>query len=128
MTIALMLYSIHAMTSKEPWGDVEVEPEVAAWLLSLDDDSFGQARFHIDVLAERGVHLGEPHTRQLRGKLRELRFDRWRIAYFIASGRRIVLLTVFLKRQRRERAEIDRAEQAMVRCMEEHVGEDRTEG
>ena len=58
------------MTSKEPWGDVEVEPEVAAWLLSLDDDSFGQARFHIDVLAERGVHLGEPHTRQLRGKLR----------------------------------------------------------
>lgn len=67
LTIAPMLYSIDAMTSEEPWGDVEVEPEVEAWLLTLDDDSFGQARFHIDLLAERGVHLGEPHTRHLLG-------------------------------------------------------------
>lgn len=128
MTIAPMLYSIGAMALGESWGEVELEPEVEAWLLGLDDETFGQARFHIDLLAERGVHLGEPHTRQLRGKLRELRIDRWRITYFIAPGRRIVLLTVFLKRQRRERAEIDRAEQAMVRCIEEHVRTDRTEG
>jgi hypothetical protein len=39
--------------------------------------------------------LGEPYTRQLDGKLRELRFhlDRRavRVTYWIASGRRIVL-------------------------------------
>jgi hypothetical protein len=29
---------------------------------------------HIDLLEREGVHLGEPYTRQLRGKLRELRF------------------------------------------------------
>jgi hypothetical protein len=116
------------MASGESWGEVELEPDVEARLLGLDEETFGQARFHIDMLAERGVHLGESHTRQLRGKLRELRMDRWRSTYFIAPGRRIVLLTVFLKRQRRERAEIDRAEQAMARCIEEHVGTDRTEG
>jgi len=109
------------MSGSAPWGEIELEPEVERWLMGLDDDTFGQARFHIDMLAERGVHLGEPHTRQLRGKLRELRFDRWRLSYYIARGRGIVLLTVFLKRQRRERAEVERAEQAMRRCMAEHL-------
>lgn len=111
------------------WGSVEVEPEVAKWLEELSDDEFGQAAFYIDLLADRGVELGEPYTRQLRGKLRELRFylgrERFRVSYFIASGRRIILLTVFRKTQRQERAEIDRAERAMKRCMAEgHTGED----
>jgi len=46
-----------------------------------------------------GFPLGEPYTRQLAGKLRELRFDlgrgRMRISYYIASGRRIILLTAY---------------------------------
>ena len=41
------------------------------------------------------------------------------ITYYIASGRRIVLLTVFVKTQRQERREIDRAEKAMQRCIAE---------
>jgi transcriptional regulator with XRE-family HTH domain len=45
--------------------------------------------------------LGEPCTKQLDGKLRELRFhlDEFavRITYWIATGCRIVLLTVFHK-------------------------------
>src|SRR2546428_8268027 len=95
------------------WAWVEVDPEVPKWLEALSDDDFGQAAFYVDLLAERGVELGEPYTRQLRGKLRELRFylgrERIRVSYFIASGRRIILLTVFRKTQRHERAEIDRA-------------------
>jgi len=97
------------------WGVVEIEPEVAAWLDSLDDRDFGRAEFHIDRLAEIGPLLAEPHTRQLRGKLRELRFhlgtdsEAHRVTYFIASGRRIVLLTVFTKRARRDSAEVGRA-------------------
>ncbi len=56
------------------WGLIEAEPEVAGWLDSLTDDEFGQVERYIDLLAEQGVHLSEPFTRQLDGKLRELRF------------------------------------------------------
>ena len=85
--------------------------------------------FYIDLLEQRGVHLGEPYTRQLRGKLRELRFflgrERVRITYYIAVGRRIILLTIFPKRQPRESAEIARADKAMERCIREgHTAED----
>jgi hypothetical protein len=61
-----------------------------------------------------------PHTRQLDGKLRELRFyldgRPTRVSYWIAPRRRIILLTVFVKTQRQERREIARAKQAMERC------------
>jgi len=113
------------------WGTVELEPEVEEWVLSLDDDRFGQVERYIDLLADRGVHLGEPFTRQLRGKLRELRFylgrQQTRITYYVASGRRVVLLTVFTKTRQQERAEIERAWQAMQRCVSEgHTAEGET--
>ena len=105
------------------WGEVELEPEVRDWYLALADDDQARVRFHIDRLAELGVALDEPHTRQLAGKLRELRFylsgRPTRITYWIAPGRRIILLTVFIKTQRRERAEIQRARDAMDRCQTE---------
>jgi hypothetical protein len=105
------------------WGSVELEPEVEEWLGRLSEEDFGQAAFYIDLLAERGVHLGEPYTKQLRGKLRELRFyigrEQHRITYYLARGRRIILLTVFTKTRRRERKEIDRAKRAMERCIAE---------
>jgi hypothetical protein len=105
------------------WGQVELEPEVAGWLESLDDQRWAQALFHLDWLEERGVLLGEPYTRQLSGKLRELRFycggERARITYWIAPGRRIIALTVFAKTRMRESAEISRAAQAMTRCRQE---------
>jgi hypothetical protein len=97
-----------------------VEPQVQEWLLGLTDKEFGHVAFYIDLLQELGVQLDEPYTRQLRGKLRELRFhlgrERQRISYHIAPGRRIVLLTVFRKTKMREASEIDRAEAAMIRC------------
>ena len=72
----------------------------------------GLAR-HLDLLEERGALLGEPYTRQLSGKLREMRFycggERVRITYWIATGRRIIALTVFAKTRMRESAEIARA-------------------
>jgi phage-related protein len=108
-------------TSGDPWGIVELEPEVRHWLLSLPDEQFGQVMFDIDRLEQQGVHLGEPATRHLQGKLRELRFyinrDLWRISYDMASDRRIVLLTVFRKERPRERTEIERALKAMYECI-----------
>ncbi len=112
-------YSIAAMG----WGSVELELEVTTWLDTLTDNEFGQVERYIDLLADQGVHLSEPFTRQLDGKLRELRFhlgrQQTRISYYIASGRVIVLLTVFAKTRPRERHEIDRARRAMQRCIDE---------
>lgn len=56
------------------WGTVELEDEVLSWLDGLSDDDFGQAERYIDLIADQGVLLSEPFTRQLDGKLRELRF------------------------------------------------------
>jgi hypothetical protein len=105
------------------WGEVELEPEVDEWFDTLDQHDKETAAFHVDLLAERGVLLGEPYTRQLRGKLRELRFylarQAVRISYWIAPGRRIILLTVFRKQSMREEAEVQRAWRAMQRCIAE---------
>jgi len=111
------------------WGTVELEEEVEEWLLTLNDDDFGQVERYIDLLVDEGVHLGEPFSRQLRGKLRELRFHlgrrQTRITYYILTGRRIVLLTVFAKTRPRERAEIERAWRAMQTCIAEgHTAEE----
>lgn len=72
---------------------------------------------------EQGPLLGEPYTRQLHGKLRELRFhlDRQavRVTYWIASERRIVMLTVFVKTRMRERRDVALASRALARCLAE---------
>lgn len=56
------------------WGSICIEPEVKSWLDSLSEKEFGRVGFYLDLLASRGPLLSEPHTRQLAGKLRELRF------------------------------------------------------
>lgn len=56
------------------WGTVELEPEVRDWLESLPAPQFASVAFYVDLVAEKGPLLGEPYTRQLDGKLRELRF------------------------------------------------------
>ncbi len=111
------------------WGEVELEPEVRDWYLALEVEQQARAGFHIDRLAESGPLLDEPHTKQLDGKLRELRFyldgRATRVTYWIASGRRIVLLTTFVKTRQRERREVDRAKRAMDACIaQDHTLED----
>ena len=50
---------------------------------------------------------------------------RHRITYYVGTGRRIILLTVFAKGQRRERAELERARRTMLRCIEQgHTAQD----
>jgi len=115
------------------WGTVELEPEVRDWLEKLPTGHFATAAFYVDLLAEYGPLLGEPYTRQLDGKLRELRFhldgEAVRVTYWIASGRRIILLTEFRKTRMRESREVHRARVAMRRCateghtVSEHSGE-----
>lgn len=54
--------------------EVEIEPEVRSWLASLSDHDFGRVDFLVGLLAEHAQDLGEPSTRHLGGKVRELRF------------------------------------------------------
>ncbi|MDP9847221.1 type II toxin-antitoxin system RelE/ParE family toxin [Streptosporangium lutulentum] len=104
------------------WGTVKLEPEVRKWLEALPATSFARVAFCVDLLAAEGPLLGEPYTKQLDGKLRELRFNldefAVRITYWIATGRRIVLLTVFHKTRTRDDREVERARRAMRRCVE----------
>jgi hypothetical protein len=57
--------------------------------------------FLVGLLAERAEELGEPYSRHLGGKVRELRFhllrQQTRVTYWLAPGRRVILLTVFRK-------------------------------
>jgi hypothetical protein len=103
---------------------VEVEPEVRSWLERLSDRDFGRADFLVGLLAEQADTLGEPYTRHLGGKVRELRFhllaQQPRITYWLAPGRRIILLTVFHKTRNAEVAEVARALQAQKACEAEH--------
>ncbi|WP_344876915.1 type II toxin-antitoxin system RelE/ParE family toxin [Nonomuraea antimicrobica] len=105
------------------WGSVGLEPEVREWLEKLSAESFARAAFSIDLLAAEGPLLGEPYTRQLDGKLRELRFYldelTMRIRYWIAPERRIILLTVFRKTRMREDREVEPARRALFRCKDE---------
>jgi len=98
----------------------------------LPTAQFATAAFYVDLLAEQGPLLGEPYSRQLDGKLRELRFHldgtAMRVTYWIAPGRRIVLLTVFHKTRMRETAEVARARRTWQRCMAEGHKVDEREG
>ena len=103
---------------------VEVEPEVRAWLTGLSDRDFGRVDFLVGLLAEHAETLSEPYSRHLGGKIRELRFhllaEQTRVTYWLAPGRRVILLTVFRKTRNAEAAEVARALRAQQICQAEH--------
>jgi phage-related protein len=104
--------------------DVELEPEVRHWLDALPLIQYRTVEYHADRLAEAPATLGEPYSRHLRGPVRELRFhlsrSAWRVTYWLAPGRRVVLLTVFRKTRGRETSEVERAIAAQQVCEEKH--------
>jgi hypothetical protein len=104
--------------------EVEIEPEVRSWLASLSDRDFGRVDFLVGLLAEHAGDLGEPYTRHLGGKVRELRFhllsQQTRVTYWLAPQRRVILLTVFRKTRSAEIAEVARATQAQKICESTH--------
>ncbi|HYA14866.1 MAG TPA: type II toxin-antitoxin system RelE/ParE family toxin [Syntrophales bacterium] len=81
----------------------------------------------IDLLSEQGVLLKEPYTKQIKGKLRELRvkdhLGHVRVFYFTFTGRRFVLLHGFLKKtDKTHEREIDVAEKRMKDFIERYGG------
>jgi hypothetical protein len=104
--------------------DVEIEPEIQLWLHGLADQHYRKVEEAVSLLAETPTTLGEPRSRHLGGRLRELRLrldgQPVRITYWLAPGRRIVLLTVFRKTRMREATEVERAHRAQKVCESEH--------
>src|ERR1022692_4546635 len=121
LPIASDAYSMRCMAGLY---EIEVEPEVRSWLEQLSDRDFGRVDFLAGLLAERAADLGEPYTRHLGGKVRELRFhllaQQPRVTYWLAPGRRLILLTGFLHTRHAEIAEVARALQAQKTCETEH--------
>jgi len=105
--------------------DVELEPEVQRWLDALPIPAYRTVEYHADRLAASPTTLGEPYSKHLQGAVRELRFHlgraAWRITYWLAPQRRIVLLTVFRKTRDRETGEVERAVAAQKVCEAEHL-------
>jgi phage-related protein len=86
---------------------------------------FGRVDFLVGLLAEHAEDLGEPYTRHLGGKIRELRFhllrEQTRITYWLAPQRRVILLTVFRNTRRAETAEVARALRPQEICESTHT-------
>ncbi|MGN2635475.1 type II toxin-antitoxin system RelE/ParE family toxin [Nocardia takedensis] len=103
---------------------IEIEPEVADWLESLPARHFLKVDEYVGLLAERPESLGEPFARYLGDGVRELRpmlgGAPIRITYWLAPGRRVILLTVFRKTRMREDIEVKRAKLAQQICRAEH--------
>jgi hypothetical protein len=103
---------------------VEVEPGVADWLRSLSDRDFGRVDSYVGMLAEQAETLGEPWSRNLGDGVRELRFHLYplemRVTYWLAPGRRVVLLTVFRKARMRATAEVERVKALRKVCEADH--------
>ncbi|MFJ4847484.1 MULTISPECIES: type II toxin-antitoxin system RelE/ParE family toxin [unclassified Streptomyces] len=103
---------------------IELEPEVREWLDTLSTVQYRTVERQADRLAASPTTIGEPYSRHLQGPVRELRFvlgvDSVRITYWLAPGRRIVLMTVFSKSRMREEAQVHRAMLKQKECEAEH--------
>lgn len=106
----------------EPDGDftIELEPEARAWLETLSPPDHRAAERFADRLAAEGTALPCPLASHLGDGLRELRIGAIRVTYWLAPGRRAVLLTVFRKAKMRENEEVLRAQRVRKYCEAEH--------
>ncbi len=89
----------------EYYMDARGREPVADFIDSLPIEVQAKILRLIDLLADYGVLLKEPYTRQIRGKLRELRITvksgEIRVFYFAFAEGRMVLLHGFVKKTRR---------------------------
>ncbi len=104
--------------SVEYYKDGKDNEPVADFIDALPHSTRAKVFRIIDLLAQNGVLLKEPYTRQVKGKIRELRIKdsqgAIRVLYFTYTGRRFILLHSFLKKtDKTPRKEIEIAEKRM---------------
>jgi len=111
----------------EFYQDSKGTEPVADFIDSLPIETQAKIVRLIDLLAQHGVLLKEPYTKQIKGKLREMRvIDRAgnvRILYFTHTGKRFILLHGFVKKTAKTpAAEIYIAERRMNDFIARHGG------
>jgi len=87
---------------------------VLAYIKRLDEKNKAKILKYVAFLKDNHGYLDEPFSKYITGKIRELRIDfsrqRHRIFYFVAVGKRIILLHSFLKKTKRTpRREIEKS-------------------
>lgn len=86
----------------EYYKDTKGYEPVASFIDSMPEESQSILLRTVDLLSKYGVLLKEPYTRQVKGKIRELRIKGARganrILYFTFTGKRFILLHGFLKK------------------------------
>lgn len=112
----------------EFYRDANSNEPVAEFLDSLPVETRVKVARLIDLLARYGVLLKEPYTKQVKGKIRELRVkDKQgaiRVLYFGFTGRRFILLHGFIKKTDKiPKREIDIAEKRLNDFIKRYGGE-----
>lgn len=107
------------------YKDAQGKEAVKDFLDSLPLPAKAKVMRLIELLAEHGVLLKEPYTRQVRGKIRELRVidaqGNVRIFYFFYAKKRIILLHGFVKKtDKTPQRHLDIAEKRMKDYIKTH--------
>ncbi len=112
-----------AAWSVEFYLDDRGESPVELYLESLQPAERAAMLRAIALLAAYGVQLQRPHARRVEGALWELRAGAGRVFYFVAHGRRCVLLHGYHKKtQRAPRREVGEARRRMERWLAREEG------
>lgn len=86
----------------EHYRDSDGNEPTADFINSLPDKTKARVLRIIKLLKEYGVLLKEPYTKQIKGKIRELRIKdaqgNIRVLYFTYTGQRFILLHGFVKK------------------------------
>lgn len=86
----------------EHYRDNDGNEPTADFINSLPDKTKARVLRIIKLLKEYGVLLKEPYTKQIKGKIRELRIKdaqgNIRVLYFTYTGQRFILLHGFVKK------------------------------
>lgn len=89
----------------EFYEDAKGNEPVADFLDSLDEEGRAKITRYIKLLLEFGVLLKEPYTRQVEGKIREVRTSNRtgeiRVLYFTYTGKRFILLHGMIKKTKK---------------------------
>jgi phage-related protein len=102
----------------EYYRDADGYEPAKHFVSSLSNSARAKALRTLALLKEHGVLLKEPYTRQLKGKIRELRVKdnqgNVRVLYFTHTGKRFILLHGFVKKTDKTPVrEIETAEKRM---------------
>lgn len=111
----------------EYYMDAHGREPVADFIDSLPKAAEAKVLRLVALLADYGVLLKEPYTKQIKGKIRELRIKdnsgAIRILYFTYTGRRFILLHGLLKKtDKTPEGDIEIAEKRMADFLKRQGG------